>query len=88
MYTFQASYILEKDQKKREKIMRGLQVISDESLFLEYDSPRDNAIDVKINIRVETDSEARMVKEKIQNVLSDVFGSPINPMLIKTEIIG
>lgn len=88
MYTFQASYILEKDQKKREKIMRGLQVISDESLYMEYDSPKNNAIDVKVNIRVETDSEAREVKQKIQNILSDVFGSPINPMLLKTEIIG
>ncbi|RJQ29605.1 hypothetical protein C4565_01750 [Candidatus Parcubacteria bacterium] len=88
MYTFHATYLLEKDGKKREKILRGLQIVSDESLGLEYDDPKDNMIEVKVNIRVETDSEARKTKEKIQTLLSDVFGSPINPVLIKTEIIG
>jgi cystathionine beta-lyase/cystathionine gamma-synthase len=44
-------------------------------------------VEIKATIQqVETDTEAKIEKEKIQAMLCEKLGSPINPILTKTEI--
>ena len=77
-------YNAEFENKKKLTDMFGLLPESNEHEIIHYQS-LGSSIQVEISIRVESDEEAIRSSIELEEKISEIIGSPINPKLEKIE---